>query len=62
MGWLRHPHTTQERRSWYSAIVDVLPRARRAPHALPQLWDDSIRNKGRSHRSWKVHRKNKWKD
>lgn len=58
MGMLRHPRTTQERRRWFADKEDIDLRPRRAPHALPQVWDDLwIRHQ----RSWKANRKSKWR-
>lgn len=54
-GWLRQPKTTQERRLWDSEYG----RSRRAPHRLPEAWDDIHRQ---VQRSWKEHRRTQYKE
>jgi hypothetical protein len=58
MSWLRHMRTTQERRRWFADAMDVVLRRSRGPHSLRSLWDDVWR---KPRRSWKEHRKTKYK-
>jgi len=53
---LRHPKTTQERRSYDKEYG----RKRRSPSRLPHTWDD-IPRRDRDDRSWKRHRKTQYK-
>lgn len=60
--WLRYPRTTQERRANQDCRQDGEYRAhirgRRAPHLLPEAWDD-IPNRSIDNRNWKKLRKTK---
>ena len=62
--WLRNPHTTQERRANQDCKIEeekmVHIRGRRAPHLLPDAWDDIV-NKSLRNRNWKKIRKNQYK-
>jgi hypothetical protein len=56
---LRYMHTTQERRRWFRDAADgVVPRRSRSPIQLPSAWSDVWR---RPQRSWKKHRRHKWR-
>jgi hypothetical protein len=65
MGWIRHPHTTQERREWFEATdaakewPQLRLRRARASSNLPQAWDDVPKLNG-DDRSWKLHRAAQW--
>ena len=60
--WLRRPRTTQERRANQDYRLEeeyrVHIRGRRAPHLLPEAWDD-IPNRSLDNRNWKKLRKAK---
>ncbi len=56
--WLRYMRTTQERRRWFADAGDVHIRLKRTPSNLPTAWNDFWR---RSQRSWKAHRKFRWR-
>lgn len=61
MSGIRYPRTTQERRRWYADIGEVSLRLARQPgnnRNLPSAWDDISRH---PQRSWKEHRKLKWR-
>lgn len=57
--WHRQPRTTAEIRAVAEATEQgVVVRAKRVGHNLPNAWDDIPREKSRS---WKRHRKTRWK-
>jgi hypothetical protein len=58
--WLRHPHTTQERRmNGHRCSNQEIPiRAKRGGAVLVEVWDDIVTG---SQRSWKKHRKTQYK-
>lgn len=66
MGWLRHPHTTQERRAngkrafIFHDEYKVLIRPKRNLVNLVDCRDDLVRQDFK-HRSWKRHRKTQYK-
>jgi hypothetical protein len=59
MAWLKHPHTKQEMAAWFMA-PEVKRRSKRSPRQLPTLWDDKARTDVNA-KSWKKHRRTKWK-
>lgn len=54
MGWLRRPKTRAEARVSADPEVEEFVRAARAPHNLPDAWDDIM---VRCSRSWKDQRR-----
>ena len=59
-GWLRHPHTTQERRLSLRVgeEYEVKVRGKRSFPNLPEAWDDIIRY---NQRCWKSFRPTQYK-
>lgn len=67
MGWLRHPHTTQERRvngkrSNFIVVdgYEIKTRPSRNQINLPSAWDDLL-NRSWDDRCWKRYRKTQYK-
>ena len=58
MSYFRHPKTTNERRASFEAADGVKIRAKRRGRNLPNDWDDKP---ARRQRSWKRHRRTRWK-